>query len=72
MKVTKKGTLPEEESWAGTCSKCKAEMVANRTELSITHDQRDGDTATATCGYCSEPGVYFHKIKPSPFTYRNR
>jgi len=43
MKITKKGTLPSERVWKGTCQQCRSEIEAVESEMThITHDQREG------------------------------
>lgn len=45
MKVTKKGVIPSERIWRGSCRRCRCEVDAVERELptsKIVHDQREG------------------------------
>ncbi len=45
MKITKKGTLPSERVWVGTCRNCKSEAEATESEMThINYDQREGSS----------------------------
>jgi len=54
MKITKRGTPPDELSWAGRCRNCNSEAEANQSEMThITHDQREGGSFSwETCPVC--------------------
>ncbi len=61
MKVTKKGKLPEEEIWTGTCNNCNSELEAKKGELQVTHDQREGSFGRANCPVCEKDVIFFPK-----------
>jgi RNase P subunit RPR2 len=63
MKILKRGIIPAERIWRGTCQNCKSEFEALEKELKITHDQRDGDYASAKCEVCGHHYVYFYLVR---------
>lgn len=64
MKLIKKGIIPAERIWRGTCRNYNSEFEAFEKELTITYDQRDGNFAIAKCGICgSNNTLYFYLVK---------
>lgn len=55
MKMIKKGILPKDKLWRGSCRNCKAEFEATENEINP-QDTRDGVFAIADCSYCSSKG----------------
>lgn len=58
MKVTKRGKLPTERKWKGTCRACGSEATAVESEMHhITHDQREGTSFSwEACPVCKAGG----------------
>lgn len=54
MRILFKGTDPQEELWGGTCYNCKTVIEAQRKELKIESNQRDGSWAIASCPVCGK------------------
>jgi len=56
MRLVKKGKDPKTEIWSATC---KSKFEAQRGELNVTDDQRDGPFAHATCTECKQGMVFY-------------
>jgi len=58
MKITKKGTIPEDRIWNGKCNNCGAEAEAKESEMSnIQIDQKEsGRFSWAKCPVCGKDG----------------
>jgi hypothetical protein len=54
MKVLKEGNPKGTRIWKGQCNACTSEMSEIESALTITHEQKDGDFATAECPICEE------------------
>lgn len=52
MEIIKRGTLPEEETYAARCGNCKSDIRAKGGELEHKSFQRDGDWKQAKCPVC--------------------
>lgn len=52
MDIIRKGQIPEEVSVTWTCTKCRSEIRAQRSEGEEHHDQRDGNFVTFVCPVC--------------------
>ena len=59
MKITKKGTLPSERVWVGTCRSCKSEAEAQESEMThITDDPRERTSFSwEKCPVCGLGGI---------------
>lgn len=68
MKIIKRGILPDEKDFRGTCSVCGTIAEAKQKELKVRSDQRDGDTASATCPICKNT-MHFYPLNKSPSPY---
>lgn len=53
--ILKRGELPEERKYQGTCSNCKSEIRFGHSEVHHSYDQRDGGSIfKATCPVCQK------------------
>jgi hypothetical protein len=59
MKVVRKGVIPEDKKWFGTCSNCKSQVEAIGKELKVTSDQRDGTFGEAPCPICKHRMIFY-------------
>ncbi len=50
MEFIKKGKVPKEEFWVGTCNKCNSILRAEGSELKITDDQLFAHADCKLCG----------------------
>jgi len=57
--MTKKGFDPVHEVWKATCDNCHSKFEAERRELAVTDDQRDGAFAHAKCELCGDDMVFY-------------
>ena len=73
MKITKKGTLPSERVWLGTCRSCKSEAEAQESEMThVGYDIREGSSYSwEKCPVCDVGGnsgyggmLFYPKEKP--------
>ncbi len=64
MKIIKRGKLPSQKKWRGTCRQCKTIVEALQEELSVTSDQRDGEIGTANCPVCKTQ-MFFYPLEKS-------
>ena len=61
MRIIKEGKLPEKEIWSGECHNCKTVAEAERGELQVTYDQRDGSLGRASCPLCHKEMHFYPK-----------
>lgn len=62
MEIIKRGQLPGDRPWHGTCYHCKSEIRAKESELDVYSDQREGgEYAVADCPVCEER-MTFHRF----------
>jgi len=60
MKIIKKGKLPGEELFTGTCSNCRTRFECLRSEGKYeVGDQRDGPFLRATCPLCKFEAIAY-------------
>ena len=59
IKMTKRGTLPSERTYSGTCKSCGSEYVAQEKDLDYRSDYHDS-WYQADCQLCDNI-VYFEK-----------
>jgi hypothetical protein len=54
MKITRRGKLPNERIWVGTCRECGSEAEATEDEMTnIEYDQREDDSFSwESCPVC--------------------
>jgi hypothetical protein len=58
MKLVKKGR--KEKPWRGTCSGCGDQYTADRKELKVEYDQREGyEFAHKKCPNCKNDFVFY-------------
>jgi hypothetical protein len=57
IKIVRRGELPEEKIYRGTCSYCKTEFTFNGSDGKFRSDQRDGDYYEIDCPLCCR-GVF--------------
>ncbi|WP_311270505.1 hypothetical protein [Sphingobium sp. WCS2017Hpa-17] len=65
IKVTKRGSLPEHDLFAGTCHRCKTEVEFERQDARFTDDQRDGGYLTVPCPTCRD-NISVQANRPKP------
>lgn len=53
IRVTKQGSLPELDVFAGACQHCKTEVEFERRDARFSEDQRDGAFLTVDCPTCN-------------------
>ena len=62
MIIIKRGILPAEREWKGTCYTCKSVIEAKQSELNqIENDQRDGEWGKAKCPVCNSLMNFYPK-----------
>lgn len=59
MKIIKRGVLPQERVWSGTCHTCGTQAECFEAELKVTHDQRDGTFGQTDCPVCNERMCFY-------------
>lgn len=55
MKIIIRGTKPSEAIHRVTCGTCRSVLEFQRSEGTITYNQRDGDCIGITCPVCESP-----------------
>lgn len=63
MKIIKRGKLPGDRKWIGTCHTCKTKAVALESEVRVIECQREGPYATAKCPVCGAVDMSFYPKK---------
>ncbi len=59
MKLVKKGKDPKTEIWKATCGNCGSKFEAERGELKVTDDQREGPFARHVCTVCGQEMFFY-------------
>jgi rRNA maturation endonuclease Nob1 len=62
VRIVKRGKVPEDRPWRGTCTTCRSVLEAVRGELKVEYDQReDGEWAAGNCPVCGRV-VNFYEV----------
>ena len=73
MKCIKRGTLPQERIWTGTCKNCHSIYEAREGELTIENDIRENYSfARAKCELCEYDFFLYPQTKSYPQDYYNK
>ncbi len=59
MKITKRGTPPEELVWHGRCAKCGTEAEEFEAQLDPKSDFREGRFAELPCPVCGDRMFFY-------------
>lgn len=62
MQIIKRGIIPAERDWKGTCNYCKSIIEAKQAELKVENNQRDGSWGMAKCPVCGSSMNFYPKI----------
>jgi endogenous inhibitor of DNA gyrase (YacG/DUF329 family) len=74
MEIIKRGTLPSERQYSGTCSTCGTQVKFKEGEARFHSDQRDGDFITVDCPVCGKIiyGTLLKEYHRGPGNYMDR
>lgn len=65
MRIIKRGVIPEEKLYRGTCRKCKTEVEFKARDAVFISTQKDGDSYQWMCPVCGEEN-YADAHQPQP------
>lgn len=61
MQIIKRGIIPSEREWKGTCYHCKSVIEAKQDELKVESNQHDGEWGDAKCPVCESSMNFYPK-----------